>query len=359
MIKMGFGAIYLALFGIGVHGHDGHGSCTDTPGWHNLFSRDCPVYDHKFCQDGAALLGFEYSLGEKYNYPERNCCSCGKASWDHKYAQCEDTRGWLNNYMRDCPMYDVQYCSRNGVVRPGLNFSIGKKFNYPERNCCSCGKVLWEEALAGEVCQDTPRWSNSFRRTCETYDREYCLNANVRPGFEFTLGSKYNFPEMHCCSCGKAVKQNYLRFDVASEKKMRARRRRRRAIRRRRHLARRRRTTSFNVDGGRRRREPVVILPPPERRRRRVSRRRFSPSHYLASVGGGGAIPDGDPALANRKRKRGKGRGGGARKRRSGKGRRRTDNGDSNGERRLGRGPSSPSDPETSVARNQDTEFYA
>ena len=52
--------------------------CTDTTSWYNGFNRDCLYYAEKICQNGDARPGMDYSLGSKYNYPEKNCCVCGK-----------------------------------------------------------------------------------------------------------------------------------------------------------------------------------------------------------------------------------------------------------------------------------------
>jgi len=103
-------------------------------------------------------------------------------------------------------------------------------------------------------CQDTLGWSNSFHRNCGVYDQLYCMNAMALPGSEYSLGSKYNYPEQHCCSCGKEV----VLMAAAYKKATQRRRRRRRQHRRRAHLIRRRRTTSFKSDGGRRRRSATT-----------------------------------------------------------------------------------------------------
>merc|ERR1719162_1835139 len=52
------------------------------------------------------------------------------------------------------------------------------------------------------------------------------------PGEEYSLGSKYNYPEQHCCSCG----MDDFRMRVAHERAIDRRRRRRRVTRRRLHL---------------------------------------------------------------------------------------------------------------------------
>ena len=56
--------------------------CSDTPEWDNRGDGsgfDCKEYaEKKWCENGAARPGHEDSLGSKHNYPENNCCVCGK-----------------------------------------------------------------------------------------------------------------------------------------------------------------------------------------------------------------------------------------------------------------------------------------
>jgi len=59
--------------------------CFDTPGWH-INGFDCSFYANGYapwgfngyCADGAAKAGYEWTLGAQFNWPEDNCCACGK-----------------------------------------------------------------------------------------------------------------------------------------------------------------------------------------------------------------------------------------------------------------------------------------
>jgi hypothetical protein len=57
-------------------------SCTDTTGWDNGWGFGCvgpsSYTSEGWCARGAALPGQEWTLGPTYNYPEKNCCVCGK-----------------------------------------------------------------------------------------------------------------------------------------------------------------------------------------------------------------------------------------------------------------------------------------
>ena len=54
--------------------------CVDTVGWTNGYSTTgtCAYYGSTMCENGKARPGWEAGLGEHNNYPERNCCVCGK-----------------------------------------------------------------------------------------------------------------------------------------------------------------------------------------------------------------------------------------------------------------------------------------
>jgi len=53
--------------------------CVDTPGWKNTKNFGCDVYKAIWCSNGAANSDFEWTIGENFGYPEKNCCVCGKA----------------------------------------------------------------------------------------------------------------------------------------------------------------------------------------------------------------------------------------------------------------------------------------
>ena len=62
-----------------TYGHAGT-RCTDTVGWVNPAGHPCSDYETKksWCKNGRAIPGQEWTLGEKWGYPERHCCACGK-----------------------------------------------------------------------------------------------------------------------------------------------------------------------------------------------------------------------------------------------------------------------------------------
>ena len=55
--------------------------CHDTPGWRNTDVSDLSClqyYELGFCQYGRVPRDKRWTLGAKYNFPEQNCCACGK-----------------------------------------------------------------------------------------------------------------------------------------------------------------------------------------------------------------------------------------------------------------------------------------
>merc|ERR1740139_1861373 len=63
--------------------------CVNTPGWTNshAYKHPCANYAKVWCDAGKARAGSEWTLGAKWNFPEKNCCVCGKAAFDAKAAR--------------------------------------------------------------------------------------------------------------------------------------------------------------------------------------------------------------------------------------------------------------------------------
>ena len=52
-------------------------------------------------------------------------------------------------------------------------------------------------------CIDALSWEDGFEETCTDYGNEYCENGRFKTDYEHYCGSTHNFPEENCCSCGK------------------------------------------------------------------------------------------------------------------------------------------------------------
>ena len=92
------------------------------------------------------------------------------------------------------------------------SWTQGKDYNFPEKNCCACGKDSVVEtrqpaspypgASAGG-CQDHPNYVNQYGLDCAGYVRSgYCANGNVVQGQEWAMGADYGYPEK-ACACGR------------------------------------------------------------------------------------------------------------------------------------------------------------
>ena len=59
------------------------------------------------------------------------------------------------------------------------------------------------ESRSSSICSDTPGWTNPHGWGCAWYDALWCEDGGYRPGQAFALGKRFDYPEVHCCSCGK------------------------------------------------------------------------------------------------------------------------------------------------------------
>ena len=64
-----------------------------------------------------------------------------------------------------------------------------------------------------EGCVDSPGWLNSKGMSCARYSTVgYCVNGTIIAGKEWSTGSAFNFPEQNCCECGKlTAAQSFMR----------------------------------------------------------------------------------------------------------------------------------------------------
>eukprot|EP00962_Isochrysis_galbana_P046439 scaffold18690_cov121-Isochrysis_galbana.AAC.1 len=186
-------------------------ACANTAGWLNPYGLACKDYETEYCAGGGFRPGQDWAGGKDYNYPERNCCACGK---------CTDQPGWDNGYGKTCGEYEVEKHCASGTVVPGQEWTTGAAFNYPERACCACGHVVAparsrpaspspsssaggsSAAGGGGECVDDPGWRNPYGVTCAEYVKKlYCAGGAVLPGKEWTVGPEFSHPERACCAC--------------------------------------------------------------------------------------------------------------------------------------------------------------
>ena len=89
-------------------------ACTDTFGWKDKNGNDCQYYQKKnICKDNRInrVASSVFIAGSEYNFPELNCCACGKTGTlfyqdqKKKPGTCEQTA--FNNKSK----YIVQYCA--------------------------------------------------------------------------------------------------------------------------------------------------------------------------------------------------------------------------------------------------------
>ena len=110
-----------------------------------------------------------------------------------------NTPGWTNGAGFKCEDYLKNEWCKDGKVTPGFGWTIGAAYNYPENNCTVCGKTSNDQAIT-----DTPGWKSTAQVDCDGYKRVgWCKDGKVVPGNEWTIGAAYNYPEKNCIVCGK------------------------------------------------------------------------------------------------------------------------------------------------------------
>jgi len=180
--------------------------CTDTLGWKNQWGDSCWTYTQR-CRDGQ-FFAESWTQGKDYNFPEKNCCACGKDSVVEtrqpaspypgaSAGGCQDHPNYVNQYGLDCAGYVRSgYCANGNVVQ-GQEWAMGADYGYPEKACCACGRDRPQ-------CVDNDKWHNRYKGTCAKYVSEgHCCDGKACAGREWTLGPDYDYPERECCACGK------------------------------------------------------------------------------------------------------------------------------------------------------------
>ena len=69
-----------------------------------------------------------------------NCAAASKQEHPGIAAGCVDTPGFANGQGFGCADYSSRGWCAKGAAKPGNEWTIGEKFKFPEENCCVCGK---------------------------------------------------------------------------------------------------------------------------------------------------------------------------------------------------------------------------
>jgi hypothetical protein len=62
-----------------------------------------------------------------------------------------------------------------------------------------------EDINSEPQCQDTLNWDNRAGETCTKYSNSYCAQGEPSASHSHLFGINFNYPEKNCCSCGKKV----------------------------------------------------------------------------------------------------------------------------------------------------------
>ena len=73
-----------------------------------------------------------------------------------------------------------------------------------QNNACQ-GPFAFARDTLWMACTDDEPWENHSGKSCADYSSEsWCARGGFVPGAEWTGGEQFNWPERHCCECGKA-----------------------------------------------------------------------------------------------------------------------------------------------------------
>jgi hypothetical protein len=133
------------------------GKCVDTPGWKNPAKKTCHTYKQKkWCMDGKVKQ--KWTVGERWSFPEKNCCVCGKGAAADSDAddsdaaavvdsdEDDDTKEVAEPDPADCKK---DWKAQNGkafknlVKSYGMHFKEMKKFSANSKKAFSCLKNKW------------------------------------------------------------------------------------------------------------------------------------------------------------------------------------------------------------------------
>jgi len=113
----------------------------------------------------------------------------------------------------DRPDYTILYAFASdniglpaNVVVKGLRFiNLKNDSLVPEPTTSPTNNPTDEPTTPTAHCVDTAGWDNGYHNhNCDSYAvKGWCANGAAKPGQEWTLGATYNYPELHCCVCGK------------------------------------------------------------------------------------------------------------------------------------------------------------
>jgi len=212
----------------------------DTPNWHNGYhycsSEVPPESGTKYCSsEGWTCAGYEwhgwcqhgeihYGAGADFNYPEDNCCACGKecsGSSDSLFATIA-----VNNVSDNAAETAPLTASSSTEACPGCQQCASENAWCSESLPCCDADARCESLLGGSGAQcvkqsqgDTPNWHNGFHYcssevppesgtkycssegwTCAGYEwHGWCQHGEIHYG----AGAQFNYPEDNCCACGK------------------------------------------------------------------------------------------------------------------------------------------------------------
>lgn len=100
--------------------------------------------------------------------------------------------GRLLGVLKIALMYDI---ITNKLTLLLNNIEIPPNVSVPSSTGTEIGESM--------ASKDTVDWDNGSGHSCASYAGKWCSGGQVRTGLEWTLGARYNHPEKNCTVCGK------------------------------------------------------------------------------------------------------------------------------------------------------------
>ncbi|UJR29646.1 hypothetical protein I4U23_017194 [Adineta vaga] len=170
-------------------------NCVDTPDWANKYSGSptgkgftCFEYEiiYKWCTGGTFTPGSQWTLGKRYNFPEVNCCACGKAS-QTPYQLLNMTIKSNSTIPSDFSIINMYNCT--AVLNSSFNLECLGPSNFTKSNITT-NAILYNCPLdcffnRNLTTIDMSRTVNATRRQIGS-NITYYLSSNLFPNFQVT-----------------------------------------------------------------------------------------------------------------------------------------------------------------------------
>jgi hypothetical protein len=182
---------------------------------------------NKDCKQAKkAIEQAERDITETKNYIQNNVANCQKDTggtcrvyncYDFRKSNCVSASCVCG--ANDCAVPDPDHGGKRKCVPNTAKKNAEDKIADLERQVVFA-KVKAKKICGTGTCTDTPGFDNGNTPAfgCAQYaTKGWCANGAAVPGQEWTLGSKYKYPEKNCCVCGKPAEPAAMAVELVEE----------------------------------------------------------------------------------------------------------------------------------------------